>query len=537
MKPRAFVLLAVIVSIAAWLFLRSRGTEQAGELTSGPRNELAAPVPEQAPPREIITNELPTNREAVSTPIPPTEPADAVPAPAPADSIHLYGFVLPCEGADDIGPPVSVAATDRFGVLRRSDVGAEGEYSFANLTSGRYWLRAQSMSAGEVRLVVDLDAAAGDRRVDLRLEPPLEVIVEVVDTLGAPFRGAPVLGVATSEPPGPWFDEVRGSWNNTFGVGSWADDGFGGVRLPAPAIGRIRLLTPPPVFVSLVHYQCVLGTQRVEAGGSRVRFVLDPASRLLQQGRLRFRLVDATTRAALPRVRVEAHCHTSSEGTTDDEGVCRIQLPPGLVELRVQEGKEHEDAERVVRIEPGEEVDLGDIALGPGVEIAGRVVDESGAGIAGSRLLYEPASDKGSSRSQFLTAVFSNVDGTFRIERLPPAVWRIRYSDPKQRPNGPGAAVVEVDARGGSVANVQLKLVPGVALGVHAADGRWQGVRFTVIDSQGLRILTRPLYGPEPQRVLLAPGGYEVETTIAGVVVATRRAIVIEREPVELALP
>ena len=60
------------------------------------------------------------------------------------------------------------------------------------------------------------------------------------------------------------------------------------------------------------------------------------------------------------------------------------------------------------------------------------------------------------------------------------------------------------------MANVQLKLVPGVALGVHAADKRWQGVRFTVLDSQGLRILTRsPIVhvdGPLSVRAGFQPG-------------------------------
>jgi hypothetical protein len=66
--------------------------------------------------------------------------------------------------------------------------------------------------------------------------------------------------------------------------------------------------------------------------------------------------------------------------------------------------------ERNVTLRDGKDVDLGDVVLDPGVEIAGRVVDSHGDPVAGARVAHGEFRER---------TVLSDAQGRFRLPRAP----------------------------------------------------------------------------------------------------------------------
>jgi len=534
MKSARWLALVLIALGAAWFLARTRATtpkpETPSAVPSAPEVANKAAVESPAPP--AVAAPVPEAAEAAA--LPQAEFAPPTIAPVAPVGVMLYGFVLPTAGAKALEPPVYLSLSDRYGENRRCEAGEDGAYSFPDLASGRYWIRAQAQLGGEARQVIELDAAAGDRRFDLQLERTHEIQVEVVDGAGEPIRDVWLTAVATLEPPGDWC-EVYGSVNNPFGVGAWAQNGFGGRNFARTVLGCIRLQMPPPLFVSVLHNQRVVGTQRVELGQELVRFVLDPASPLLQKGRLSLRLVDAPTQQPLAGVSLHvAYGAMAMSGVTGLDGTYSTSVLPGWVMLRSLGGS-HENPELRVRVEAGSETELGDIALAEEVSISGQVVDAQGNGVA-RRIDYAPIDPLTGRaiRSGVRYAVNSSADGNFRVSGLARRRYRasVDVSDSEF-----GSAALLVDARAGSVQDVRIELVPGTALFLGNADGRWSQISFDILDSQSTPLISSRLWGPEPRKILLAPGRYAIDVRAGEKGEAVRREFTIGTEPVELSLP
>ena len=446
----------------------------------------------------------------------------------------LFGFVLPAAGSELPDPLAVVHLIDRYGEQRRCESGQDGAYSFSDIPSGRYWIVAGAQRGGQMRLVIDLDAAVGDRRLDLQLEREHEVQVEVVDGAGEPIRDVFLTAVATREAPGDWC-EVYGSANNPFGVGAWAHNGFAGRSFPRTVLGCVRLQLPPPLFVSVLHNQRVVATQRVELGQEIVRFVLDRGSPLLQKGRLKLRLIDAQTRQPLPGVNLQLVEGTMMQsGRTELDGTFSGAAMPGWLSLETMGGA-LENPELRVRIEAGVETDLGDIALEAAVSISGSVVDEHGKGMAVriDHVVLDPTSNR-PIRSGVNFAARSSADGTFRISGLGRRLYRLNVD---VKDGEYARASVLVDARAGSVEGVRMELRVGTPLFLSSSDQRWSEITFDIIDAHGTLVLSSSSWGPEPRKILLAPGQYAIDVRVGERGEPVRREFTIDAQPVELSLP
>jgi len=534
MKPERWLALILIALALAWWLGRTHTAEPAPELslaaTAAPAatdsavvdlfalSEAAARVPQTA-------------EEGAQATAPFTPPTVLPSSPATAG---LHGLVLPIEGAGKLESPVSLSLTDRHGEVQRTEAGSDGAYSFAGLESGRYWIRAGRRTAGEVRRVIEFDASLGDRRLDLQLQGSQQVQVEVVDAAGAPLSLMYLFAVATIDPPGAWC-ETFGGPSPASAAGVWEHEDSEDPSVPASVLGRVRLKLPPPVFISILYSQQVLATQRLEIGQDRVRFVLHRDAPSLQQGRLRFRLIDDLSRRPLGGYAFQLlkfgalyPRHTDADGTFSE------LVSPGW--LSVKSGApSYEAMELTLRIEAGQELDLGDIALSGPVSVAGRVVDEQGMGV-GRQFRYDvldPNSgmpiDQGIGRR-----AHSSSDGSFRISGLARRRYRLLYEEDDGEW---GMAALIVDARSGSVEGARMVLARGIPLVLSSSDERWPLLSYEIFDAECKLLRARPLGGPEPRKILLAPGRYAIDVRVGEMGEAVRREFTIGTEPVELSLP
>ena len=198
----------------------------------------------------------------------------------------LHGFVLPVAETELPESPFPITLTDRFGATRSKDTRRGGEYGFAIVPPGKYWL-CVDIDGGVAQTTLDIESSESERRLDLQLVTARDVLIEVVNQGGEMIPALDALVVATREWPGEWIDVLCNPPSTRFGIGNWSSNLQPETNYPAPVFGRLRLSTSDAVLVSLVHQQRVVATQRLEFGQQRMRFVLDPESKLLQPSSLK----------------------------------------------------------------------------------------------------------------------------------------------------------------------------------------------------------------------------------------------------------
>lgn len=534
-KKRWIATLALLVlAFVLWLVWRDRPVELAGARPS----ETDVPIESFARPPTLEMPPTDSRAELDGDPIAPSTSANVAASAAPS-TVRLYGFVRRAVGRDSAETPIGVAATDHFGERVTSSVGDDGAYSFAGLSRARHWVSAGSNVDGWARTSIDLTSAEPETRLDLQLVLRPELLVKVLDETGQPFdiEARATLGpaVATLDPPGEWMDDYVGGWSNPCGVGQFrlrrtSDDDV----VPEGFLGRLVLDVEPPVYVSVLNYQRVIATKRVEPGERVVEFVIARDSPLTMKASLVARFVDATTHAPLANANVTVETGASRLARTSEAGVLELEsCELGWFDFVVSSG-DYERTELRVRIRPGVN-DLGEIAVAAGLTIRGIVVDEEGRGIA-TRIAYafiDPATHE-ARRGSTTWGTESKSDGRFEIGRLSRGVYRLATLDRNQVW---GTSVSRVDTRNGSIDDLRIRLTHGTPLLVSARDGEWSTVSFTIFDAASSTVLSSRLWSPEPTKYVLAPGLYELEVRAPRVVTPKRIPITIGREPVELALP
>lgn len=440
----------------------------------------------------------------------------------------LYGFVRSPDGSPS--SQAYLSATDRFGVVTRARTGDSGAYSIPALAAGPWWISTSSKENEEAKTRIDIAVGEREKQLDLRLVTQPSLLVKVVDREGKSIARTQLLAVATLTPPAMWIDEISGSLNNPFGVGRFLDASTPRHTVPEGCLGQLVLSDAPPLFVSLVWYQRVIATQRVEIGQKEVTFELAPDA--LQPASLRLRLVDAQTHAVIEKAAAFLANNGIRMGKPNAEVFEWKNLQPGNYSIRPH-ATGYGTAERRVLLELGANVDLGDIALEPEQWLSGTVVDEEGNG-AVVDLRFDPCSDDGEVLPHLgsIYTVASKESGEFHIGNLARGVFQLSST----QANGDTRLVRRiVDTRNGPVENLRLELLHGVPLVVRGRDADWRHVRYR-IHGECVSGKERKRHSESPQPIHLAPGAYEIEAR--GKDGATRRIpIVIAYTPVELELP
>jgi hypothetical protein len=156
-------------------------------------------------------------------------------------------------------------------------------------------------------------------------------------------------------------------------------------RNPSDGFAGTLYLTGLPAHVALLHRHLVLQQQHVPPGQQQVEFVVDIDSIAKLAAAATLRVVDEQG-APLPEAYVALHTSNIGGGgqPTDESGRITLEgLSPGLLQLEVQ-AKDRETVWRLVRVEPGQRVDLGEFRLGAALPLRGTVLDADGRPANGS---------------------------------------------------------------------------------------------------------------------------------------------------------
>jgi protocatechuate 3,4-dioxygenase beta subunit len=273
--------------------------------------------------------------------------------------------------------------------------------------------------------------------ITLRLQPAAALAGRVVDEEGDPIAGARVdfrwqaaLPEEPDRPVGiPVFREARAGADGRF-------------ELRGVPLGTAQVSASAAGFVPREPFEVVL-PRPAQAGELRV--VLTRGAVL--QGRV--------TNAAgepVPAVRVGLG---GSSAATDDDGLYWLEgAPPGHQEVLFVHASYGRLAKRF-DVQPG--VNLLDIAFPPGVEVAGRVVDDTGKPVPAARVELDSENHFDLKHHQDVTGE----DGRFRLAPVTPGRYRLKagaegYSDTES----PGTLAVASDP----IAGLEIALDRGAAL-------------------------------------------------------------------------
>lgn len=315
-------------------------------------------------------------------------------------------------------------------------VAKDGRFTIEDLAQGapvHVAVRAPGYLAALARAIRPPTA----KPVVIRLEPEAALRGRVVDEAGEPVPGARIdlhwQAFLPEEPDRPVGEPIL---RNT------RADGEGRFELRGLPGGQVRVSVSAPAFVPLQGVEVDL--PRPSAAGE-LRLVLERGAVL--QGRV-------TTAAGepVPAVRVGV---SGAAASTNDDGLYWLEgAEPGRQEVLFL----HPSHGRVVRpfeIQPG--VNVLDVTFEPGVEVAGRVVDDTGRPVPGARVELAP-------ENHFEPRLYRDVtgeDGRFRLSPVVVGRYRLKAgADGFTDTEHPGTLAVA----GEPVSNLEVALEKGAML-------------------------------------------------------------------------
>lgn len=337
----------------------------------------------------------------------------------------LYGKVTDAEGRPVGDARVGVFSTStRFASSQRGDstdeiqTSADGTFQFLDLALKSGLVLSVSHPDHQDRTLSGVEAAGPDRPVHVRLEPGLNLEVQVLDGGGRPVPGARVLL--------HWLAESRR------GVHSALADEEGRFSFPGLTAGRGKLSARSPrgasqvVDVELSEEVPRRAVQLVLERGSTVRGRLvspqgDPVAKgNLQIEPVRPGRIDPSLADYDPHARPESQL-------SDPEGLFVFQGLPARDYRITVEHPAYRPIEAFVRLAADEDQELElrfeEEQDRDALRLAGRVFDSTGRGIGGARLTAM-------SRRISLT-VNSRQDGGFEIQATKPGPYNLRVEHPE----------------------------------------------------------------------------------------------------------
>ncbi len=330
---------------------------------------------------------------------------DAVVDATRRDGARVDVRVLRPDGTPAAGAHVRLVAS-KGGTVER-DADTRGACSFVarerlecspvGLVPGACTLGAEA--PGLAASIVEFDLAPDERRaVELHLARSVAYAGVVVDDRGARMPNVKIEAMSARHPE-------RGPWSH--GDVTRADGSF---HLEGLAAGDLIVdLTAPKGDVSPRQFTA-------SAPAADVRLVLP------HDGGVVFHLLAPPGAAHAKACRASLFPTDSAEATSTcvvslSNDVGRVRAPAGTWRLVVTTDVSL-PVEREVRVAPGADTALGDLALDPGLTLAGRVVDANGSPVAGALVVLgrpDAAGESGRSGGDLTSA-----DGAFRLDHVAP---------------------------------------------------------------------------------------------------------------------
>ncbi|MBL8736900.1 MAG: hypothetical protein JNL12_10775 [Planctomycetes bacterium] len=419
-------------------------------------------------------------------------------------SLVLQGRFL---GVDPPPKPADVRLTmRRSGQSRTGNASAVGSYAIASLTPGDWQLQCTIPGYRRLDLAHTLDEAP-IQRLDLPFEKAQTLTVWATTTdgkrlaheLGHRFSGLHV--VAATQPFVGDFEPSANGWLGDFGIGRYRQkDGLNPKADPTDPDGTLELDAAPPAYAALLLRHQVLAQQPIAPGQTELRFEVDLAAVQARFPTLRMRVLGPDGKPAEARVSInDAMGRMSGRPTEADGTIVLEQVQPGVGHLTIQT-KDSEHWQSRVTIQPGVDVDLGDVMLTERAELRGRAVDQHGAPVAVSVEwtaldTWQPPHPLIDNRH-----TQSDGDGAFQLWNA----GRRRYTV-LARSGADQVGFAIVDGTAASTEPFRITVHPARKLHV---DGTAAGVLCVVIaDQQGRPLTVRRCERAWPQQTILLPDG------------------------------
>lgn len=467
-----------------------------------PREDLGSPVARERPQ---LRPDASAPRERGATAAGERRPAEETAAPDEAFGVIGFGRVTDGTGAPV--PDATPVLEDGAARLATATSGPDGGWSLAGLEPGPHELTVEVDGHVPHRERVEVPVARSWRH-DVTLRPGLQIPARFEDPDGEaiPARWAGDLGtflgvVATLGRPGSRVPGVHGRQVSRHGVGRYVArvDHATPNDLDSRYQGILHVNAAAPVWVGLAYRDVVVETRSLSGSEEELVFAVDPDALRATHGEVRVQLVDAggAPLGVLPELR---HPSGSIRVRGELEGAETVyrDVPPGLLDLRLDREPDVETLNREVRVPPGETLDLGTIRLGRPVPFRVRTVDPSGAPLSLSVRAVRPELTAGV-HDLGATGRASDPDGWIEVSDLGPGPTLILAGGQD------GHARVAREADTSTASSFELVVPRGTE--VVLAGPRGDGDTFVLEDSAGL-----PLYSGYglPRVVHLAPGSYTV---------------------------
>ncbi len=377
---------------------------------------------------------------------------------------------------------------EKGGAVRAARVDQAGRFLLRGVAPGRYMVEALQLTASVERsTAVPVEVKDGEQvEVSLQLEVGRTLSGVVVDGSGQPVAGAFINASPSSAPA--WQrageDVAVVVQEMPTDVRTGPDGRFTLSHLGAQAYD---------VSVSKEGYRRPGGEAvRVGAGSSEVHIVLD------RLGAIRGRLVGPTG-APITRFRVNGKLQT------EPGGAFAVLFEKSGTEALAIYAPEVAPVLRSVQVRDSIDVDLGEIRMGPGRTVRGRVLDaETSAPVVGAVIRFIDASlDSTNPTSYHWAAVHAADDGSFELSNLEarPHTLVVEHEDYWSRRLSLEERTEEL--------TVRLETGAWVEVRVHDTQGQLMGALLDLERDGGG---DRGSYAPEGTDVLggLEPGHYTV---------------------------
>lgn len=441
-------------------------------------------------------------------------------APSASRSTHRFDRVLvwgEVEGKPaDSEAGAQISFFDERGGEHQATLGGKGGYSLFGLAPGRYRIVGWNDGCWPIDGELELDGSVERVRHDVTFTAAITLPVRIVERgSGALYEpafldpiGVGLCVVATREKP-QRIEGVdgRSAWNVGDGLYRSRAEFARSKLLPAGASGVLELHAEPPLFASLVMRSVVLESRLVAGTESELVFEVDPAELEKQLGALTVRCVDAATGEALAGAQVNLGFTDGgvTSGTSDADGLVHLErLTPGLRTLGVV-ASGFADVGGFVSIEPGQVVELGTLELTRPALISGLVFTKDGTPVT-AQLRWLALDRLHSPRDADIRAdIETRADGSFEFDWL--GAERLRLV---AIADGWAITALDVDARSGAAAGLEIELERGTRVVVRTRPGVYRGSDVLLCDAQGLPLLFDMVHASHPGGWSLRPGRYEL---------------------------
>ncbi|MEM9380990.1 MAG: sigma-70 family RNA polymerase sigma factor [Planctomycetota bacterium] len=391
---------------------------------------------------------------------------------------------------------------------------ALGGWSAMELAPGEYEMTVSSPGSLAVRERVTIpEGRAWHRDVTLARAMTLPVRFETPEgETVRPLFGARenLLGVAVTSAPPPPKMAVTGRIviRSECGRFDSRSERATPPDLDARYHGVLHLTAAPPLHVSLVYRNTVLETRVISGGEEDLVFEIPPLAE--SGGSVRVRVVDRATGA--PITEGVGLRHPSGgvvvRSRVEGDSVLFEHVPPGAMEVERAMG-EYEALQRGVEVLPGQEVDVGTLAIGRAEEFRVRVVDADGKPVDAAPSAVRPDLAAGPLDLDLRVGGSRGPDGTTEVTWLAPGRTLVRAGGR----DGLARVGVEVDTR--EVKEVELVVPKGVRVALDGAELA-PGDAILVLDARGAQVTEArslpfvPWLAPGKHTAVLLRDGREV---------------------------